>query len=58
MLDDEPMIVDALARTLRDDGATVTAACSSAEATGERAGAGSPALPRREMRPDRPSNMR
>lgn len=38
VLDDEPMIVDALARTLRDDGATVTAACSSAEATEALAG--------------------
>lgn len=33
ILDDEPMIVDALARTLRDDGATVTAANSAEEAT-------------------------
>ncbi|MBL8567572.1 MAG: response regulator [Phreatobacter sp.] len=33
VLDDEPMIVDALARTLRDDGATVTAARNAAEAS-------------------------
>jgi signal transduction histidine kinase len=33
VLDDEPMIVDALARTLRDDGATVTAAQTAEEAT-------------------------
>lgn len=38
ILDDEPMIVDALAQTLRDDGATVTATCSSAEATDALAG--------------------
>ncbi|WP_296578857.1 ATP-binding protein [Phreatobacter sp.] len=38
ILDDEPMIVDALAQTLRDDGATVTATCSSAEATAALAG--------------------
>ena len=40
VLDDEPMIVDALARTLRDDGATVTAASSAAEATRALAAAG------------------
>ncbi|QCK84455.1 response regulator [Phreatobacter aquaticus] len=33
VLDDEPMIVDALARTLRDDGADVTATGSAEEAT-------------------------
>jgi signal transduction histidine kinase len=33
VLDDEPMIVDALARALRDDGATVTAARNADEAT-------------------------
>ncbi len=33
VLDDEPMIVDALARMLRDDGATVTAASSAEEAS-------------------------
>lgn len=33
ILDDEPMIVDALARTLRDDGATVSEAGDSAQAT-------------------------
>ncbi|MBY0363422.1 MAG: response regulator [Phreatobacter sp.] len=38
ILDDEPMIVDALAQTLRDDGATVIAACTSSEATAALAG--------------------
>jgi len=38
VLDDEPMIVDALARTLRDDGATVTAARNATEASDALAG--------------------
>jgi signal transduction histidine kinase len=38
VLDDEPMIVDALARTLRDDGATVTEANNAEEASDALAG--------------------